>query len=268
MSITNKGFKYLLKDTYTQIWTLLLSYIENSGGRNIDKKEILSFLFQLSFLTFGQGYPTSSLSPAQLQVLQDLREFGIIYQKSGNSSVYYPTQLAITLSSGKVDFLTTDKTADLFVVIEPNYRLYAYTSDQLQISIMGLFVKMKIHLPNLAHGVITRESIRAALMNGITANEIIGYLQQHAHPQMERNTPGMKLPETVQDQIRLWESERNRVSYDDCVLYDSFPSVQYFEKLLKFATDINVVTWASTTKRQIIVSPAGHEAIKQYIKSS
>jgi hypothetical protein len=28
--ITNAGFKFLLKDTYNQIWTLLLEYIEAS----------------------------------------------------------------------------------------------------------------------------------------------------------------------------------------------------------------------------------------------
>lgn len=35
-------------------------------------------------------------------------------------------------------------------------------------------------------GVITRESIRNALMKGITAEQIIYYMQSHAHAQMRK----------------------------------------------------------------------------------
>lgn len=223
-------------------------------------------MFQLSFLTFGKCYPIDGLSPTQKLILPDLREFGIIYQRRASSTEFYPTQLALTLSSGKVDFLANDKTTDKFVVIEPNYRLYAYTNDELQISIMSLFVKMKYHLPNMAMGVITRESIRAALMNGITAKEIVQYLHQHAHPEMAKNTP--VLPETVQDQIRLWESERNRVSYERGVLYDGFPSSQYYQDLLKYATDIGVVIWSNTQRKIIMVTEEGHEELRKYLKTT
>lgn len=56
LCITNVGFQFLLQDTYTQIWTLLLAYIRTIEIRdpNMNKKEVLSFLFQLSFLTFGK----------------------------------------------------------------------------------------------------------------------------------------------------------------------------------------------------------------------
>ena len=35
-------------------------------------------------------------------------------------------------------------------------------------------------------GVITRDSIRNALMKGITAEQIIYYMQSHAHSQMRK----------------------------------------------------------------------------------
>lgn len=75
-------------------------------------------------------------------------------------------------------------------------------------------------------GVLTRESIRLALRGGITAEQIVGYLRQHAHPQMlaAGGEASSALPPTVVDQIKLWENERNRLTYTDGVLYSQFLS--------------------------------------------
>lgn len=108
---------------------------------------------------------------------------------------------------------------------------------------------LKSRFPNLVVGQITRDSVKKALANGITADQvcapehhilgaslpmavkIISYLITHAHPQMRKNVrppaplaipaePVLNasllfqkplLPVTVQDQIRLWELEKNRV---------------------------------------------------------
>lgn len=73
-------------------------------------------------------------------------------------------------------------------------------------------------------GVITRDSVRQALRGGIVADQIIGYLTQHAHPQMLTAENKHPLPPTVVDQIKLWEMERNRLTYTEGVLYSQFLS--------------------------------------------
>ncbi len=98
---------------------------------------------------------------------------------------------------------------------------------------------MQYRLPGFAMGIITRESVRDALLKGITAEQIISFVQQNVHPQVFRHSPlpvavaitlfqakkkPVAVPETVVDQIRLWESERNRVAYQKGILYDSFPT--------------------------------------------
>jgi len=55
-------------------------------------------------------------------------------------------------------------------------------------------------LPNLAVGVLTRDSVRQALRSGITAMQIIDFLRQHAHPEMTKDPPA--LPLTIVDQVR------------------------------------------------------------------
>jgi transcription initiation factor TFIIH subunit 4 len=72
--------------------------------------------------------------------------------------------------------------------------------------VLNLFVSLKYRFPNLVVGSITRESVKKALDNGISAEQvrlqwflvvfasitvdtgqIISYLTTHAHPQMRKN---------------------------------------------------------------------------------
>ena len=59
-----------------------------------------------------------------------------------------------------------------YIIVETNYKVYAYTSSELQIALLSLFVHLQYRLPNLAVGLVTRESVRSALINGITAEQV------------------------------------------------------------------------------------------------
>lgn len=72
-----------------------------------------------------------------------------------------------------------------WIIVGTDNRLYGYTSSTLHILLLSLFVKLHYRLPNLVVGSITRESIRTALINGITAQQILDFLEINAHPQMK-----------------------------------------------------------------------------------
>lgn len=113
-----------------------------------------------------------NLSKTQIELLQELDEFGII-QKDEDSK-FYPTRLAVMLStirSTKESF--NEGTGAGYIILESNYRVYAYTTSNLQISILSLFTKLNYRLPNLVVGLITRDSIRSAFMKGISADQVI-----------------------------------------------------------------------------------------------
>ncbi|ORX75420.1 RNA polymerase II transcription factor B subunit 2 [Basidiobolus meristosporus CBS 931.73] len=267
MKISNKGFQFLLQDVNTQVWAFLLQYLDMAEKLQMDLVEVLNFFFQLGSLELGKDYSTETLTPTQVQMLEDLRDYGIVYQRKVRSRRFYPTRLATSLTAGNASFnkkKSDQETETGFIILETNYRLYAYTESPLQIAVLNLFVHLKCRFKNMVTGALTRDSVRAALVNGITADQIIAYLSTHAHPQMRKQVP--LLPVTVVDQIRLWEMERNRVAGTNGYLYQQFVRQQDYDVVYRYANEIGVVLWANSRKRLMAVTSDGHIQVKAYIK--
>jgi transcription initiation factor TFIIH subunit 4 len=198
MRITHSGFAFLLQDINAQIWTLLLQYLDHSTTLLMDPVDVLHFLFMLGSLELGQDYSTSQLTETQHIMLEDLRDYGIVFQRKAKSRRFYPTRLATSLTSGTTTLLSNlnpspsanpTEPSQGFIILETNYRVYAYTNSPLQIAILNLFVSLKSRFGNLVQGVITRDSVRNALSNGISADQVIYFIASNAHVQMRTNVP-------------------------------------------------------------------------------
>jgi len=261
--ITAEGFQFLLMDTASQVWFFLLQYLDTVQSRGMDLVECLTFLFQLSFSTLGKDYCTEGMSENQLRFLQHLREFGLVYQRKRKSHRYYPTRLAVNIVSG-VSKALVDTHRTGFIVVETNYRIYAYTDSPLQIALIALFSDMLYRFPNMTAANLTRRSVRQALSQGITAEQILHYLHSHAHPEMMKNKP--VLPPTITDQVKLWELERDRFQFTDGVMYNQFLSSADFELLRNYAKDMGVLVWEMPEKRVLIVTKGGHDDVKRFWK--
>lgn len=269
LQITSSGFQFLLHSPHAQLWELLLQYLRMAEERQMDLVEVLSFLFMLSSMELGRDYSVEHLSGTQIAMLEDLRDYGIVWQRKASSRRFNPTRLATTLTSSAPPLPTAGSTtsnsqAQGFIVLETNYRIYAYTENPLQIAVLNLFITLKSRFPNLVVGAITRESVKKALANGITADQIISYLTTHAHPQMRKNKP--LLPVTVQDQIRLWELEKNRMKSQEGYLYTAFASQADYEYVLDYAKRLDVVLWENASKRCFFGSLEGHANIRGFIE--
>jgi len=228
--------------------------------------EVLGFVFMLGSLELGRDYSTEQLSRTQLEMLSDLRDYGLVYQRAASSKRFYPTRLATTLTSSAAPLISRrhEDEEKGFLILETNYRTYAYTSNPLQIAVLNLFVSLKSRFPNLVVGMVTRESIKRALANGIKAEQIISYLSSHAHPQMRKQNP--LLPPTVVDQIRLWELEKNRIRSQEGFLYEDFRSTEDFELVLGEARKLQIVLWERPETRKFFVTSEGHNMVKEFIK--
>lgn len=237
--------------------------------------DVLSFLFMLGSLSLGQDYSTANLTATQLQMLEDLHDFGIVYRRSKDSSRFYPTRLATTLTSDAGALASQTGTADFhnalrpshaskgYIIVETNYRIYAYTSSHLQIAVLSLFSKLSSRFPNLVSGKLTKDSIQRAIRLGIEAIQIIDYLTAHAHPQMQKNNP--VLPPTVMDQIRLWEYEGERIETTVGFLMKDFRNETEYHEVLSYAESLGVLTWRNDAKRVFFVDRL--DQISQFLRT-
>ncbi|KAJ3048943.1 General transcription factor IIH subunit 4 [Quaeritorhiza haematococci] len=136
-----------------------------------------------------------------------------------------------------------------FIILETNYRLYAYTDSPLQIAVLSLFVDLKARFANMVVGMVTRDRVRDALEKGISADQ------------------NPVLPETVVDQLRLWEMERNRLrASPNCWLYQQFTRFEDYQGVLKYAQDLGCLLWHSDKKRMLVITEQGHPNVKEFVK--
>lgn len=305
LKITNTGFQFLLQDVNAQIWTLLLQYLNLTQDLNMDPVDVLNFIFVLGSLELGKSYSVTSLSETQVSMLADLRDYGLVYQRLDSSHRFYPTRLATTLTSDSTlktpaaamqDALDSDSQTAVAllgsIILETNFKLYAYTSLPLEIAILNLFVHLKTRFSNMVCGQITRESIRNALYNGITAEQIIKFLETHTHAQMRAhakekldkkiefdtshniNTAGglqtdsqhklELLPPTVVDQIKLWQLELDRIQTFDGYLFKDFQNQGEYDVLCNYATEVGVLIWLDKTKRRFFVTREGMTQVADF----
>merc|ERR1719471_2153725 len=258
--ITRQGFQFLLMDRSSQVWFFMLQYLDSVSARGMSLVECLSFMFQLSFSQLGKDYSTDGMSNNLMKFVQHLREFGLLYQRKRTSGRFYPTRLALNIASGE-NKSNIESNKEGYIVVETNYRIYAYTDSNLQIALLGLFTEILYRFPNLCVGVISRDSCRQAFRGGITANQIIKFLQMHV---LSGTNMTATIPPTITDQIKLWEQERDRFVFTEGVLYNQFLSQADYETVKNYADGLGCVVWNNDQKRTLVVTKDGHDDVKRY----
>lgn len=262
--LTENGFQFLLMDTNAQLWYIIREYITTSEDRGVDPADLISFLLELSFHSLGEAYNMNSLTDVQSKAIKDLADLGVVKLQQGRKESWFiPTKLATNLS---VSLSDSSSRKQGFVVVETNFRLYAYSTSKLHSEILRLFSRIEYQLPNLIVGAITKESLYTAFENGITSDQIISFLQQNAHARVAERLP--TVPENVTDQIRLWETDRNRVEMTPSHLYEDFPSKEVFETASDYAREVGGLLWEDSQKMRLIVRGELHQQMRDFLRRS
>ena len=215
------------------------------------KAEILHFLLLLTLLPPNTGYQASDLTPSQLHILVDFHTLGLCFYDGTN---YYPTRYIACLIHQ--DSYELNKT----ILVETNFKVYAYTTNDLQKSILRLFMNTRTEFPNMVAGELCRDSVKRALDCGISAEQIICYLSDHLDPKM------VELPINVIDQLHLWQNERHRLETTKGYLYSDFPTMRFYDTCLKYAISTNGLLWHNASVKLIFINEEKHDDLKAFIK--
>lgn len=272
LCITSAGFQFLLKDSFSQLWMLVRSLLFSQfPGKQL---EALDLIFRISFASPGREYCDESLNKTQRNLLGELHELGVVMMSDSRKLSFRPTMVGVKLlsSASRVsgsgpstgDIATVKTAGEIEIFVETNFRVYAYTTSNFQTNLLALFTHMRYRLPGMVVGHLTRDAVRRALMNGISADQIIGYLNSHAHPRMKKGA----IPSNVSDEIRLWEEEQHRVRTTPGVLLHEFRASNSFRKILDYANDIGAVLWSDTRAQRLVVDVRSYESIKVFTRSN
>ncbi|ODN74032.1 hypothetical protein L202_07507 [Cryptococcus amylolentus CBS 6039] len=265
LTITSKGFQFLLEERQTQLWEILMYYLSAKEANSERSAEVLSMFFSLGCMDLGQDYSASESFPRSQTALNDLAEYGFIFKRSPESDQFWPTHLATSLCSGDSAAINTQTADDKrFLILETNYKIYAYTSNELEIAILNLFVDIRIRYPNLVVGKLDRQHVKAAMDKGISAHQIIAYLGSHAHPQMYNSPPPLLHP-TIVDQLHLWDSERHRLQMEETVMYEFF-SKELFDDTVNEAKANAALQHSSASNKLLFIEPHTKPAITDFVK--
>ncbi|CAN1327150.1 General transcription and DNA repair factor IIH subunit TFB2 [Linum perenne] len=232
--LTESGFQFLLMETNAQLWYIIREYISNAEERDVDPVDLISFLLELSFHVTGKAYNLNTLSDVQGSAIKDLADLGLVKLQKG------------------------------FLVVETNFKMYAYSTSKLHCEILRLFSRVEYQLPNLIVAAITKESLYNAFENGITAEQIVSFMQQNAHPRVAQKLP--TVPENVTDQIRLWETDLNRVEPTLAYFYDDFLSYDVFESACDLARQWSSLLWEDSEKMRLVVKAEVHQDMKDFLR--
>ncbi|XP_073147261.1 general transcription and DNA repair factor IIH subunit TFB2-like isoform X2 [Henckelia pumila] len=92
---------------------------------------------ELIFHNTGEAYNLNTLTDIQRNIIKDFVDFGLVKLQQGRKDNWFvPTKLATNLSISLADS-TSRKQG--FVVVETNFRMYAYSSSKLHCEILRLF---------------------------------------------------------------------------------------------------------------------------------
>lgn len=264
------------------------------------QRELVALLFALAAAVPGRAYPVDACTPVQRDFLPTLAELGVVLlpgfagspaPRRGADGLFYPTPVGVSLvgsaaasttggdvgedvpGAGGSDavaaprpaaeaLLSTTSTGALAIVVENNYRVYAYTTSPFQMALLGLFVHIRYRMPNVAVGTLTRSRVTDALANGITAAQIIRFLNAHAHPRMK----GGRVPPNVADQVALWAAEKERVRTSPAVLLSGFAGVGGWTAVAAFASDLGAKLWEDREGLRLAIEADAYDEVRAFVR--
>lgn len=190
--------------------------------------------------------------------MRDFARFGLLFVcRVAGKTAFYPTRVAVNLASNSSrgggsggEVRQTSASAaraldaaisapipsrnHLAVIVQTNFQVCAYTRSRLHIATLGLFCDVSSYkmLPNVVFFHLTRDSVRGAFRLGVTAEQILRFLQVHAHP-MLRSGGNPLVPHNVCDQILLWNRERERVVMEEVSVFVFLEHLCFFVLVLE-----------------------------------
>lgn len=241
--ITHKGFEFLLKSKKEQTWFFLL---EGISFFDLDTQiRVLVCLSELYKLKKELVYEYNGLYKKELNFFSDIGILEIIDDKH-----FYINDSFENL------FLFYVPPTKKFLIVETNHKIYAYTNSKYEQSILTQFCEIQCELPSLTVCNLSLENISRAFERGITAQQIVNYLENYSP----------NVPQSIVELIYVYEKQKKRIKISDGYLYKNFLNIVDYEKTVKFCEENGFLLGKDSQVRMIVVKNEAHQYVKEFVK--
>lgn len=207
--LSSSGFQYVLMDTPSQVHIILSSYLEYIQRINSALAvDLIKVIFNLAISEDCRSYKLRNCSGHIAAILkQDFEQLGLVEFSQTDDSKFYITKYMQSFlhshvgsnfggaSEGQqvkqaegedaqgLPINTISSSSDKFIIVETNFRVFAYTQNKLYKEILKIFLEPRREFPDMLYGVLTKNRVERAFKQQITANQIMNFLISHAHPE-------------------------------------------------------------------------------------
>lgn len=245
--ITNKGFEFLLNTNKIQLWFLIINFIKYFAKNKEDERDMLLDLMEICTKRKIEAF---SLTRTH-EWYTFLNSVGILYLLKNNIVFINNMCLFDKIYDESQQLLRK------YIILETNYKIYAYTMKPYEKNILSLFSKIVYVFPNLIKAQFDETSLLCAFSKGITAKQILKYLEEFSK----------FVPPNIRNQILIWEAKQNRIKLTEGILYTDFLHLFDYLKLVKFLEAHNGILFQDKVKRIIIGTTELYEEVKEFIKN-
>lgn len=288
--ITSQGFEFLLKNKSDQHWFIIVNSIKYFSKSPEEEMRMLACLMEIVVKRKIAVYRTrqwsrwlrflDSIGVLHILASREVREGDLtlvacIGRLAAGSCAAAQVGGAISrireLSPGAGEFTyfyinnhdlftigdAAESQSSKFIILETNYKIYAYTSKSYEKSILNLFSKTVYALPNLVKARLDEESMCRAFSKGIMARQILKYLNEFSDG----------VPPSVANQIIIWENKQYRIKDNNAIMYSDFLHLSDYLGVLRFLEERHAVLLKDEAKRIIVGTESTYEATKEFIQT-
>ena len=275
------GLKCLINGYYYQIRNLAGFYIDNITDSDLKAKviKLILNLYTLDIEMFDK-LPNEFDNEFFYQKLELFSNLGIICVKTikennnniinngniNNEKKYYYVTPLIKCLSEDIIFNIEGNNNGKFLIIETNFKIYAYTKNSLDIKIFKFLFEVEYIFDGFIQGYISRECLRKLFKMGIQSHEILNYLSNHSSDKCNDycNIKGVKykIPENVAHQIIMWGDEITVLNPENVLLLYDFIDDNQYDGYMEKLKNIEII-WTDKKNRLIAVKKKYENYIKR-----
>ena len=153
-TLADIGFQFVLLDAPSQVHIILTNFVEYVYNQDPPLAvELTKLIFNLALSDFDQAYKLRSNNEIIISIVREsFEQMGLVEFTTYDPDKFYVTQLMQSFLLSEIGSQSEQANAEKFIIVETNFRVFAYTHKKLYREILKLFLEPNTEFANMFYG--------------------------------------------------------------------------------------------------------------------